>query len=85
MVGSVSLVETVEFLYWILRSGYSGWYLMDVFPYREDGLRAIQQCVSNTERLLDAARRLQKTDLAGALEKMDAVASLQALWDSLLK
>ena len=35
--------------------------MMDVYPYREDGLRALQLCVKNTEKLLDMAHRLKKS------------------------
>ena len=84
IVGSVHLWETVEFLHVIVGSGYDGWYLMDVFPYREDGLVAIRQCVRNTERLLDMAHRLPREELGRALSRMDAVSSIEALWRSLL-
>lgn len=79
MVGTVHLWETLEFLYWVAKSGYDGWYIMDVFPYREDGHAAIQQCVQNTERLLDVARRLPEAELRVAMEQMDPVAASKAL------
>ena len=83
IVGSVNLIETIEFLYWIVKSGYDGWYLMDVFPYRENGLAAIRQCVSNTEKLLDIAGRMPREELAKALAQMDAVSSVKMLWETL--
>jgi sugar phosphate isomerase/epimerase len=85
IVGSVHLVETLEFLYYIVNSGYDGWYLMDVFPYREDGHAAIQQCVANTERLLDMAHRVPKGEIAKALCAADAVTSIETVWSSILK
>jgi xylose isomerase len=84
IVGSVSFWETLEFLYWIRKSGYDGWYVVDVFPYREDGFRALQQCVRNIERLLDLADSLMKTDIRSFMEKADAISSFDVLWDSLL-
>lgn len=85
IVGSVHIVETLEFLHYIESSGYDGWYLMDVFPYREDGRAAIQQCVRNTERLLDIAAALPKKDLARAFSSADAVTSIEAVWSALFK
>ena len=85
IVGSVHLWETLEFLYEIVVSGYEGWYLMDVFPYREDGLAAIRQCVRNTERLLDMAGRIPRDELRAALSRMDAVSSIEALWRLLVE
>lgn len=85
IVGSVHFIETLEFLYYIENSGYDGWYLMDVFPYREDGGAAIQQCVRNTERLLDMARAVPGNELAKALSAADSAASIEALWSALFK
>lgn len=84
IVGSVHFVETLEFLYYIVKSGYEGWYLMDVFPYREDGGAAIRQCVANTERLLDIAHKVPQEELRAALNKMDAVATIKMLYEMML-
>jgi molybdenum cofactor synthesis domain-containing protein len=79
IVGSVHFWETLEFLYEILGPGYDGWYLMDVFPYREDGYAAIQQCVRNTECLLDLAHRVPRDEIRKATAAMDAVSSIETL------
>ncbi|HUT74633.1 MAG TPA: sugar phosphate isomerase/epimerase family protein [Armatimonadota bacterium] len=84
IVGAVSLWETVEFCYWILKSGYEGWYVIDVYPYREDGLAALQQCVRNWEKVLDMAGTLTRTNIAEAMSNADAVSSVRTLWDTLL-
>jgi xylose isomerase len=44
MVGSVHLVEYLELAYWLKRMKYQGWLTLDIFPYREDGVRAATQC-----------------------------------------
>jgi xylose isomerase len=44
MVGSVHLVEYLELAYWLKRLGYKGWLTLDIFPYREDGVRAATEC-----------------------------------------
>ncbi|MGC8861828.1 MAG: hypothetical protein ACP5R5_03530, partial [Armatimonadota bacterium] len=84
IVGSVHLWETLEFLYEIIDAGYDGWYLMDVFPYREDGLGAIQRCVRNTECLLNLAHRIPRDEICKATSSMDAVSSIEALWRLIL-
>ncbi len=45
IVGSVHLVEYIEMLYWLRETGYTGWYSMDQYPYREDGAGAINASV----------------------------------------
>lgn len=44
MVGSVHTVEYLEFVYWLKRLNYKGWLTLDIFPYREDGVRAATEC-----------------------------------------
>lgn len=79
IVGSVSFWETLEFFYWTIKSGYDGWYVMDVYPYREDGLKALQQCVSNTEWFLDNAHAIVASDmeikLGDAMMNSDVISS----------
>lgn len=83
IVGGVNWPETLEFLYYVVRSGYDGWYLMDVFPYREDGLAAIQQCVSNTERFLDWAHEIPAAALKAALSNSGPIGAHRVLRDYL--
>lgn len=45
IVGSVHSVCYLETLYWLDRTGYSGWLSMDQYPYREDGAGAISESI----------------------------------------
>lgn len=83
IVGAVSFWETLEFFYWLLKCGYDGWYILDVFPYREDGLQAWQQCARNTERLLGMAERLLHMDLEEHMRLADYPAVHETLWELL--
>jgi xylose isomerase len=46
IVGSVHTVEYIELLYWLDRTGYTGWLSMDQYPYREDGRDALAESVA---------------------------------------
>lgn len=35
-VGSVHFLHFVELIYWLKKLGYSGWYSLDLYPYRDD-------------------------------------------------
>jgi sugar phosphate isomerase/epimerase len=37
-VGSVHTIELLELLYWLERTGFAGWYSLDIFPYRDDAV-----------------------------------------------
>jgi xylose isomerase len=55
IVGSLHFVEYVELLFWLREIGYGGWYSMDQYPYREDGVRAVRESVrflQGVEKLL---------------------------------
>lgn len=75
IVGSVHLVEYLELLFWLAETGYSGWYSMDQYPYREDGAAAVCESVAllrSLEDLLTPERRGQLRDL---IEQGDATRS----------
>lgn len=85
VVGTVSFWETLEFFYWLLRCGYDGWYLMDVYPYREDGLTAFRECVYSMEKYLDMAKTLLDSGLNEFLIKADAMSSSKLIREMLFK
>ena len=72
IAGSTNLYETLEFLYYIEKSGYQGYLGFDIFPYRIHPVRALELCTRNT---LDLYRLLQEVDKDALLrgqKKMDA-------------
>ncbi len=40
MPGSVSIPVLMEFIFWIDELGYDDYYTLDIFPFREDGVKA---------------------------------------------
>ena len=45
MVGSVHIIHYLELFYWLKTIGYEGWHTLDIFPYREDGSRAVKESI----------------------------------------
>ena len=76
IVGSVHCVEYLELLFWLRETGYSGWYSMDQYPYREDGAGALRGSVEFLQgldaMLDDAAMR----DIRALIAEGDAVKSM---------
>ena len=56
--GSVTVWEHIEFFYWLQKLGYDGWYSLDIFPYREDGIEAVELAV---KAIIDARNRFRFT------------------------
>jgi sugar phosphate isomerase/epimerase len=59
MFGTISIPESVEYLYTTFLRNYQGWYSQDQFTYREDPTRAIERSMINFANLsLKAVRVL---------------------------
>ncbi len=63
MFGTVSVPESVEYLYTTFERDYRGWYSQDQFTYRDDPTRAIERSMVNFANLaLKAVRVYGKRD-----------------------
>ena len=51
IVGSIHHVEFLELLYWLRKLDYNGWYSMDQYPYREDGVKALDESIKTIIKL----------------------------------
>jgi len=45
IVGSVHLIEYVEFFFVLRKINYEGWVSVDIFPFRENAFRATEECI----------------------------------------
>ena len=83
-VGSIHLLETLEFLSALRQIHWQGPLLLDQFPFREDPIRAAQASISTIlgmEKLLD---RLNLGALRAAQERQDALEAQRVAMDTLL-
>ena len=71
--GAVHFWETLEFLYWCQRTKYSGWLGLDMFPYREDAVKAADMALRNLQALWDLAEKIDVPALVKAQKTMDAI------------
>jgi xylose isomerase len=79
-VGSVHTIEMLELLYWLDRMNYTGWYALDIFPYRENGIRAAQESIrwlQGLHNLLDRIGRERFEAVIASGDSMDASALLR--------
>lgn len=79
-VASIHTVETLEMIYWLDRLGYDGWYALDIFPYREDGVRAASESIRWIEglhNLLDDVGRDKVGDVIASGDAMEATALMR--------
>ena len=74
IVGSVHSVCYLETLYWLDRCGYTGWFSMDQYPYREDAAGAIGESIQWLCQF-DAVMQRNRSAIDGLLAGGDAVAT----------
>jgi len=82
-VGSVHVVETLEFLLSLKRAGWDKPWKLDQFPFREDPVEAARASIRMLSTLLDAVERIDAQQLAEARERQDALAAQALVFDVL--
>lgn len=75
IVGSVHLVHYVELQFWLKKIGYTGWHSMDLYPYREDGGRAVSESVAFLRDLEASLTDERLAEIEQLLANGDATAS----------
>jgi len=72
-VGMVHTVEMLELLYWLDRINYEGWYALDIFPYREDGVCAATESIRWIQGLHDLLDKIGRERIAEVIANGDAM------------
>ena len=74
--GSVHTLEWVEFFYWLERTGYDGWYSLDIFAYREkDKVAVARESLAWLETFAKAAERIDDQEAEAIYATGDAMAA----------
>lgn len=79
-VGSVHTIELIELVYWLDRMNYSGWYALDIFPYRENGVRAATESIKwiqGAQKVLDKIGRDKIAQVIATGDALEASALLR--------
>ncbi len=85
MVGSVHLQEYLELLYWLKKVDYRGWYSLDIFPYREDGIKAANESIEWLKAMINAVGRLDEKAVEEVISRKDAVSALALMRKMIFK
>ena len=72
---SVHTIEMLELLYWLDKTGYDGWYSLDIFPYREDGQRAATEGIEWIKALFKIIDKIGKEKIEQVIEQGDATSA----------
>ncbi len=83
-VGSVHLLETLEFLSALRQIHWQGPLLLDQFPFREDPIRAAQASIRTIRGMEKVLDRLDLGALTAAQGRQDALEAQRVVMDALL-
>jgi xylose isomerase len=83
-VGSVHLIETLEFLYALRRIDWQGPILLDQFPFREDPIAAARSSIDTIRGLNSLIDRIDISILRAVQDRQDALAAQRIVMDMLL-
>lgn len=84
VVGSVHLIETLEFFYTLERNNWSGVWQLDQFPFREDSAAAARAGIEVMQLLWRACGLIDDAALRAAQEAQDALAAQRIVRQALL-
>jgi sugar phosphate isomerase/epimerase len=76
VVGSVHFLEYLELLYILKKINFDDWYSFDVYPYREDPLQVVAECIKYIKGLDKLLDRIGTVNIEKALQDGDAVGAL---------
>lgn len=79
LIGSVTVWRTLEFFWHLQQLGYDGYYVLDIWPPRMDGVEATKKSVKRTLALWKIAESLP----AGELRRLQRLGDVPAIYDML--
>jgi xylose isomerase len=85
MVGSVHIIEYIELIYWLKRIGYKGYYSLDIFPYREDGIGAANESIEWLRKMINIVKIIEENGIDRLLEEGNPVKTASFLRKFILK
>lgn len=83
--GTVSFWQGLEFLWKLDEIGYDGWYIMDNWPARMDGLKATKEFVTLANHMMALAKALPKDEIHRMQNENDVPGLLKLLRENVLR
>lgn len=79
MVGCIHIPEYLELLYWLQKTNYQGWYSLDIFPYRENGVNAANESIKMLKAMIAAVDSMNEADIEMIINEGDSTKSLSLI------
>ena len=79
IVGTVNLWETLEALFWLEEWEYDGWFGLDLFPYREDPVKVVDETIKNLYFGYELLGRVPREEIHEVMHTYDAIKIAQLM------
>ncbi|MDO8685770.1 MAG: sugar phosphate isomerase/epimerase family protein [Clostridiales bacterium] len=84
MFGSVNIPVLTEFLFWLDEIGYDDYYTLDIFPYREDGIKAAVESIEWVKALRALIEKMGKEKIREIIALGDATESMRMIRQAII-
>jgi len=84
-VGSVHLLDTMEWLYWVDKIGFTGFYTLDIWPARMNSLEAIQESIEWTKAMRGALDRIGDQKIEAMIAEGNPASSMRILREAIFQ
>ena len=85
LTGVFHPIETIEFLYWVKRLGYNGYYSYDQYLYREDGRDGLEEGIEWMETLAAVADALDDAEVDRLMTSGDGIAFARMIREKMFR
>ena len=79
ITGSVNFWDLLEVFYWLKKIDYKGWISMDIYPYREDVVKACEQSIRNLKLAEELVEKIGIKNLDECIRVGDATKTAETL------
>ncbi len=79
--GAVNVWDHVEFFYWVRKLGYKGWFVLDIYPYRDEGVEVLKRSVQVCQKCRRMADKLIEMNVEQLQRDGRHLEVMRLLWD----
>ena len=83
MFGSVNTITLLEFMYWLDEIGYDDYYTLDIFPFREDGIRAAEESIEWVKGMKNILNRIGRATIKQVIQTGDATLAMKMIRETM--
>ncbi|MBC7334279.1 MAG: sugar phosphate isomerase/epimerase [Actinobacteria bacterium] len=83
IIGSVHVPEYLELIYWLKKVNYNGWYSIDIYPYREEGTDAVNECIRWLRKLIELVDNFDQSEIERVINSGEGIKSIMLVREML--